>query len=557
MNILIFLALIFSWIVPDHFPPWTSFHAEVPAFVASILGLVACWRWNKGVVQLPKVIAIFAVLMLIGVVQWGSGLVPYSGDILLVAVYLFTFGSAWLWGYHWCKRANLDQLQVGICIFVVFVGLVTAWQVLAQWLRVEQVFQGWVLHGLPGDARPRANLGQPNQAATILLMANTAVAILHVKERVRNEILWSAASLLGMALVLTRSRTSLMSSLLLAGLYVWIWYRNKAISLKPRAVLIWLVLLFFASWALPLINGASTVIGNDHYQMAAVGTRPLIWKQLTSALLESPWVGFGWLQVATAQQVGALEYPGTEQTIYSHNILLDSLIYLGVPCASLLLIVSAVWAWRRLRFLFQSEKKLPVLLLLIPFLVHSLLEFPHAYAYFLVLVGLLLGLFDRVTEGTGVLVFFTRRKIFLTVIVLWSTLLLATGYEYALVEEDFRINRFENRKLGTTPPDYVPPRIFLLTQLSEVLQAMRLRATPHMASADVDLLVRVSNRYSWAQMHFRTALALGLNNRHAEATLQLRVIKALFAEDIYVEAKENYLRLQVEKYPELAQVVIP
>lgn len=543
--------------MPDHFPPWTSFHTEVPAFAAGALGLIACWRWSKGAVQLSAAMGVFTALVLIAVAQWGGGLVPYSSDILLVAVYLFTFASAWLWGYHWSKRDNLDQLQTSICIFAVVIGLATAWQVLAQWLRVEQVFQGWVLHGLPGDARPRANLGQPNQAATTLLMASVAIAILRDKQRIGSVTLWFAASLFGVTLVLTRSRTSLLSALLLASLYLWIWYRNKAIGLKPRAVLIWAVLLFFASWALPWINGASAVIGSDHYQMAAVGTRPLIWKQLTSALLESPLMGFGWLQGAAAQQVGALMYPGTEQAIYSHNILLDLLIYLGVPCASLLLIVSAVWAWRRLRFLFQSETKLSVLFLLIPFFVHSLLEFPHAYAYFLVLTGLVLGVFDRVTESARASVLFVPRKMFLVVLVLWSALLLAIGYEYSLVEEDFRINRFENRRLGVTPSDYVQPRIFLLNQLGEILQAMRLRATPHMASADVDLLVRVSNRYSWAQMHFRTALALGLNNRHAEATLQLRVIKALFAEDIYVEAKENYLRLQVEKYPELAQVVIP
>lgn len=557
MSILIILVLVLSWMVPNHFPPWTAFHSEVPGFIAAALALMACWRWNKNVVQLPVAVGGAVVLVFVAAMQLTGGLISYGSDVLLVAIYLGTFAAAWMWGYHWTNRTDLDQLQVTICIFFVAVGLVTAWQVLVQWFGVELAFQGWVLDGLPGDARPRANLGQPNQSATTLLTATAAIAILRVKRRIGNTTLWTAAFTLGFALVLTRSRTSLVSALLLVGVYIWVAHKNKNIALKPVVVIIWIILLFGSSWALPSINGISSTIGSDHYQMVAVGTRPLIWKQLIVALMEKPWLGYGWLQVPSAQQSGALHFPGIEQTNYSHNILIDLLIYMGIPCAVLLLGVCTVWLWKRIQRIPNSHTALVVLVLLIPFGVHSLLEFPHAYAYFLVAAGLLLGVFDRTTESATAPTIAIGRRFFLAAVIMWSMLLLATGYEYMQVEEDFRINRFENRRLGTTPPEYSPPRIVLLTQLREVLQAMRLRATPHMSTGDVDMLVRVSKRYSWAQMHFRTALALGLNNRPIEATQQLRVIKALFAEDIYAEAKENYLRLQTEKYPELAKVAIP
>jgi hypothetical protein len=90
-----------------------------------------------------------------------------------------------------------------------------------------------------------------------------------------------------------------------------------------------------------------------------------------------------------------------------------------------------------------------------------------------------------------------------------------------------------------------------------MLKAMRLRAKPGMTAEELGTLINVSKRYSWAPMQFRTALSLGLNDRPAEATQQLRVLKGLFAADIYEEAKENWLRLQKEQYPELGKVELP
>jgi hypothetical protein len=80
---------------------------------------------------------------------------------------------------------------------------------------------------------------------------------------------------------------------------------------------------------------------------------------------------------------------------------------------------------------------------------------------------------------------------------------------------------------------------------------------PHMAAEDVELLNRVAKRYTWGPIQFRAALALGLNSRPKEATERLQVIKNLFADDVYVEARENFETMRKEKYPELGLVVVP
>lgn len=549
------VVLLGSWIVPEHFPPWLAFHTEVPAFVAAVLALSVCMRGISRTVKVPFGVSLLIVLVLTTILQWMGGLVVYGGDALVASLYLMVFASAWMWGYQWGYSDQQPNAIDHICIFLLAIGFLTAFQVFAQWLQVEASFGGWVVDGLRGS-RPRANVGQPNQAATALMMATVAAAVLMQRTRIGVFVMWCSALVLGSAIILTQSRTALLSATLLVCLYVGFYRVGKNSLLTRRAAILWLTLMYVAAWMFAT-SDVSTTGATSLNQMGAVGSRPLIWRQLFLGLLESPWVGWGWLQVPTAHQAGALHLAGVEQVTFSHNIVLDILLALGVPGGCLILGLAGGWLLRRVPSIRGSTDASSACFVLLPFLVHTLLEFPHAYAYFLVVAGLLFGMIDALTENDEAWVVHIPKFFLVGVILLWSALLLATGYEYVQAEEDFRINRFENRRMGETPADYRPPKLLLLTQLGDMAKAMRLRATRGMSPEDLAILIKTSKRYSWAPIQFRTALALALNNRPAEATQQLRVIKGLFAEDIYTEAKDNFLRMQKEQYPELSRVELP
>jgi hypothetical protein len=489
--------------------------------------------------------------------QFAGGVINYSGDALVASIYLSTFGMAWFWGYQWINSDSKIHLLDATAVLLVAAGLVTAFQVFAQWLQVEAAMAGWVIDGLR-NGRPRGNVGQPNQAATILLMGSVGAAVLRHRMRIGSPVMWCTALLLGAAITLTQSRTTLLAAVLLSATFFGFARPTKDDPLKRSSVLLWLCLLVCAAAWFPSLKWDATsdgTVGID--QMASIGTRPLIWKQLIIGLFENPWVGWGWLQVPAAQQAGALVFAGSEQTNYAHNAVLDLFIYVGIPAACVVLGAVGLWCWHRAPRVLASKDAAPAFLLLVPFLVHCLLEFPHAYAYFLVVAGLLFGSIDAWTECANAKVLVIPKSALAVFIAFWIALLGATGYEYAQAEEDFRVNRFENRRLGETPAEYTSPKLLLLTQLGDILNAMRLRAKPGMTTEELETLVNSSKRYSWAQLQFRTALSLGLNNRPVEATQQLRVIKGLFAADIYEEAKENWLRLQNEQYPELGKVELP
>lgn len=554
-NLAIFL-LALSWIVADHFPPWFTFHTEVPAFIASIFGIISCYFHSQRTLIVPHAVFICFTLVGVAILQFLAGLLYYAGDAWIVSIYLTLFATAWFWGNVWRKTSGSLQVINVLALMFVFVGLATALQLFAQWLGIEQVFADWILEKIP-DGRPRANIGQSNQAATTLVVAMISSAFLYAKNKICLNTVSSLIIMLVMAMTVTQSRTALLSVIAVAGGFLFFTRKAKDLNLIRLFVILWVVICFATAWIFSVADfgDSSALIGVQ--QMTSTGTRPLIWRQMLAAIMERPWFGWGWLQIPAAQQAGAIYFPGAEQTNYAHNIILDALVMLGIPLALTLLFVAIRGLCKRARFAMLSVDAKWAIALTTPIVVHSMLELPHAYAYFLVPAGLLFGVFDASTDQVNHRVLEMPRKALLLFIMLWITTLLYLGFEYMQSEEDFRVNRFENRRIGERASTYSIPKLVMLTQFDELLKAMRLRAAPNMRIEDVNLLAAVSKRYSWAALHFRTAVALGLNGRPEEATRQLRVIKSIFPEDIYNEAKINYKNLATEKFLVLEQVQIP
>lgn len=563
MQYVAFSLLLLCWIVPTHFPPWATFHVEAPAVAAGLLGLIICFRWSGHAVRVPAAVGFMGLFIAIAMLQWSLGLIPHGGDVVLIAIYVILLASAWLWGYQWAHLERTNRLLDALCLFMLIVGVLVAFQALVQWFHLEGAFWGWVLEG-SSDNRPRANIGQANHVATVLSMASVATFSLRYRRRIGRMGLWLALLLFGAGIVLTRSRTALVSVTALTVFCLIFFPHAKCKNIKSSELVVWLLLIFGMTWLLPYfsnaVNGDIALPVNltaIPSQFTTPGARTLVWQQITEAILQRPWWGWGFLQVPAAQQAGALMFPGNLQLTYSHNMLLDALVMLGIPITLILVCVILRWIWIRASLILESVTASTATFILIPLIIHAQLEFPHAYAYFLILAGLLFGVIDGAVRAPVTRAFFISKKMLAVFAMGWSVLLGVVVFEYSLAEEDFRVNRFENRNIGSTPEKYNPPKLFLLNQLGDMLRGMRLRAVPGMSQEDLDVLVRVSQRYSWAQMQFRTALALGLNGRPDDATRQLQIIKVLYSKDIYDEAIESLNQLAREKYPELKNIAIP
>ena len=146
----------------------------------------------------------------------------------------------------------------------------------------------------------------------------------------------------------------------------------------------------------------------------------------------------------------------------------------------------------------QSKSTWYCIAMCIPLAVHSMFEFPYAYAYFLFPVMLLLGTLEE-KVGLNKVINIRLRLMVLTSAVVILLMSLAVK-EYISLEEDFQVARFEALKVGSPPAGYESPRTTLLTQLDGVVKCARLVISPGMEPADIDLLGRTAKRFPWSAL---------------------------------------------------------
>lgn len=562
MTFALFCILILAgWLIPDHFPPWMAFHNEAPAFLAA---LVLAWhsRLDRKALTTTTLTSsatwpLLAVLALVWA-QWALGLLPFLGDASTATVYLLAFGLVWRVGAQLGRNAEDTRQRWVHALAATFAAgaVLSTWMAWLQWFGLEETMAPWVMSAAHTH-RALGNLGQPNQLATLMLMGTVGLAILYESRRLSG---WLAALLVVLVttgVVLTQSRTALVSATCLVLLFLLARNATTGARIKGLALWGWLGSLLGMTALFQHVLLAMSPKAPAGAEIMSIGLRPVLWKQLLTGLAESPWWGYGWLQTAAAQQQGARLVPGLEQANYSHNLLLDLMVWCGVPVAILLVIWMTRWLitrWLRVR----EMQGVLLFAWLAPLAVHSMLEFPFAYAYLLIPAGLILGLIDgEQPENSRVLKAQWDRALGSSMLLVYTLLVPALGWEYVKVEEDFRVARFENMRVGQTPPDYATPDLRLLTQWRTVLDAMRLRAEPGMSDQEIRKLEQASLRFSWGALHFRYALALGLNGYPEEASAQMELISKLYKAEMYDEARKSFLMLQKEKYPQLSLVRLP
>lgn len=550
------LLAVFAWLAPNHYPPWTSFHSEAAAFAALVvLGLatgLGARRWQPPPAALVWLLALLALIGL----QHAAGLIASRGDALLSSLYLVGFGlSLWLGRLVGAGEHRADALA-GFAAVLVAAACVSTYVALLQWLGRESTW-GILAAQRGPDMRPFGNFGQPNHLATFTLMGCAFAALLYTQRRLRPWQLWVLLAWLSLGLTLSESRSGRLSALAM-GLFLLWRSRDRALRCLRQAVWGWWGLLLAMSWGVPRLAEALLLQTGRSATMTRDDARTVMWAQMWDAVQQSPWWGYGWRQTIVAQKSAVLAHPGELATDYAHNVLLDVMLWVGIPLALLLIGATAWWLFR----LAQRGRTLPATLLvasIIPFLVHSQFEFPFAYAYFLFPVGWVLGLLmgcgQAQRPGPPARAASWPRPVFGAVLLGFAGLCAGVAHEYLLAEEDYRVMRFELRKVGERPASYEAPHLVLLTQLDDLLRAGRMVPHAGMSESDLDLLRRVNQSQGWATLHLSYAVALALNGRPQEAALELQRLRALHGKSSYRQALAHFTALRSQPGYEALQAV--
>ena len=283
----------------------------------------------------------------------------------------------------------------GVPLWLLGVSLFTFVLGLLQWLRMD--YLGVMLADLPSGARPAGNIAQANHFATLMVWGVIGVWLLYENRQMRGATAWVPASCLLFGIVMSQSRTGWVNVTLLV--IVAFLLRRRGLSRLPMPAAVLLAGGFAGLVALwtPLNQALHFAPALTVEQLAQGGSRLNIWRLSVAAIAEQPWFGYGWTQVGLAQHAVSLSEPAVN-VVFSdaHNLVLDLMLWNGVPVGISILLGLALWLLRRAAAVRSAEAALYLLMLLVV-LIHAQFEFPLSYTYFLLPAGLVAGFLEADT----------------------------------------------------------------------------------------------------------------------------------------------------------------
>jgi O-antigen ligase len=357
-----------------------------PAFAMAAAPLAA----GRGVAALQAAIGL---LLAAGLWSWLGAALPASlalsmiGSLLAAAVMVASGAGG---------RARVHADDRGGAAVDLFAAFCWGWVVsgaLNVGIAAVQVFWpgvvdgDWIAHsGFPG--RAVGNLRQPNHLSSLLLWSCIAVVVLLQLGRLRSR--WAVALFAAFvfAVVLTASRTGLVSVVLLA---VW-GGLDRRLSRPARGLLLVAPLVYAAAWlgmAQWAAASAHSFGGTERLAETDISSsRFAIWRDTLALIRQQPWAGVGFGEFNYAWTLTPSPHRPTALFDHTHNLPLQLVVELGLPLATLVmgLLIWALWqggrrAWLATGDVGTAQRSAMVMVLMIG--LHSLLEYPLWYSYFL------------------------------------------------------------------------------------------------------------------------------------------------------------------------------
>jgi O-antigen ligase len=294
------------------------------------------------------------------------------------------------------RQGHGDSAYRAFCWALLIAGILSLAVALVQYFMPALADGRWIAHS-NGAGRIGGNLRQPNHLSSLLLWSMVALVWLHdttiesQAQRPHTAARCTTALLLfGMLLgvVLTVSRTGTVCVLMLT---LWA-VLDRSLSPFMRRLLWAAPLVYLACWW-----GASAwAQTSSHAFSGAVqlhksdpsSSRFGIWHNSWTLLMQHPWSGIGWGEFNLAWTL--TPFPGRPTAFFdhTHNLPLHLLVEMGWPLGGLVL---ALLLWSLVRgsqaCMQAAASSCPMVrsafLMGLMMAVHSMLEYPLWYAYFL------------------------------------------------------------------------------------------------------------------------------------------------------------------------------
>lgn len=405
LSLPLWIAAAACWSVPflvaPHTYPIPTFYSEFAAAVCWIaLGLSGlCLTWTSKT-RFPSIALAPLLLIVVLLVQLvvATPLNPFFS----FAAIIFLLGAAAVSGLGArCREVPgaVDAIAIGVLIG----GLLTLAIECMQLFRVGGLPPALVAIMPAGTGRRMwGNLNQPNHVATYLAIGLAACVLLAQRYRRFRAPLAAVALLFLLGMALTFSRMAWLHLCVVGGAAGLYWAsdaqgtRRLLKACLPFLVLAvayqvcnWLVDYANVLWHLDLPSSLG-----DRFKDQGNNLRLLLWKHAWHMFLAHPWLGGGWGDYAWNQYVQTDTLGNVEMSLNAHNIVLDLLAKVGVAG---FLSVALPFLWLLYgtlkRRMTQELAFFSAVVLILG--IHSLLEYPLHYLFFLLPFAFALGYLDQ------------------------------------------------------------------------------------------------------------------------------------------------------------------
>lgn len=540
LNILTHISLAFAglmWVFPflhaAHKNPLTTFYQEWWSALLGVLalaGLLARDYWQQA--AMPRIAWLPVGLIAVIVLQMALGMIVYAGQGGLYILYLLFAVLMMQLGARLRDQLGVERLALTLAAFLAVGAEASAVLGLLQHYHWHSWLDKVVVANTIGTVY--GNLAQSNHFANYSAMGLASLGLLFQQRRLPVAVVLPAASLLLWVMALSSSRSSWLYLAMMCALAGWgAWRRPEfrrllAYSLALLAGFVaanFLVKLSFV----PGGTSSSTLerfTGQDAYG----GLRVYIWREAWTMFADAPWLGWGFGQFGWQHfQLGPVLLRTNIVGIYNnaHNLIFQLAAETGL--AGLMVLFAALAAWLRGQCRTEySVARWWAYAVLGVLAIHSLLEYPLWYAYFLAIAALLLGALDEARHPLGGRIF---GPLVMAAVMLAGLLLLLVLHdsnrqlEAALVKPRPVVVGAVNAAAAAKSPSYVWQSLrelqhsTLLQPYADLLLSARIEPNQTGLAHNLALNTRVLRTFQVAAAAYRQPLLLALAGRWQEAQL--------------------------------------
>lgn len=389
---LVALMCVLPFLVPHHRNPLTTFYGE---WMAAALGLMASTlllrRSSWQPFHFPVVALVPIGLMVVLGVQVAAGLAVYWQQHFLVGLYLFWAALIVVLGAELRREFGLEKIVPVLAWAVLAGGLLSALIV-----ALQITGKNLIPYIVPAKAAGYgANLMQINHLANYLGLA--LASLLYLVSTSRIKVGW--AMLLAVALLFPLALTGQrMGWIYVVMLSVGGWLAGRQSGRWSWRILLLIPAFMVLQYVIPLfaISGAPAM--PTQKVVAGIQGSSIRWELIQEAwhiFLNNPLIGAGFRSFGWQDFLIAETYAGHVGWYHhAHNLLLNSMAEMGLAGALVLLVGFVFWL-KKTWVIKLSTERLWVYAILAVLGVHSLLEYPLWYAYFLGIFALSLGLLEE------------------------------------------------------------------------------------------------------------------------------------------------------------------